>query len=598
MNIKFYFICLFLSINADEIYGQGNSGEHPAKSSEQLSLLKHLIGESERFDREKLARIEKLYENFPKTNSDHLFESYSRLYQEYALFRSDSAFEYANKLQVVARNLDDSSLLSHARMKISFILLSSGMPHEAHDSLITINPHHLSKEQMAEYHTLMARYYYDMADYTQNESYRLFYNNNGGLYLDSALMLYPVNSFEYNYYSGLRNLRFLDFDKASLFFKILIKDPKLSDHQLALTASTLGDIYIRNEQRDTAISMLITAASADLRSSTKETSALFSLATLLFQQGDLTNASLFIEKAAEDASFYGSRQRKAQLSVILPLIKEEKLRALVGEKKNLFTYAMIVTLSFVALGALTGIIIRQVKKLQVQQKEISGKNESLRHLVEEKEWLLKEIHHRVKNNLQTVVSLLESQSHYLEKDALMAVQNSQHRVYAMSLIHQKLYSPENPTTIKMSAYLPELVNYLSDSFNIKQRIKFSLHINEIELDVSQAIPLGLILNEAITNAIKYAFSSRDDNQIAISMKFVEKDRIELVISDNGRGLPDSFQSNKNETLGLKLIKGLTEDINGSLSIKSMEGTHITVSFSPSAILKSNDISPTKMSKVG
>lgn len=597
MTIKFYFICLFLSINADQIYGQGNSGVHPVKSAERLSLLKQLVSESEKFDLEKLTRIEKLYENFSKTNGDNLFESYLRLYQEYALFRSDSAFEYARKLQVVASTLDDPSLLSYARMKVSFILLSSGMPHEAHDSLKTINPHHL-KDQMAEYHTLMARYYYDMADYMQNESYRLFYNNNGGRYLDSALMLYPVNSFEYNYYSGLRNLRFLDFDKASLFFKILINDPKLSDHELALTASTLGDIYIRNEQRDTAISMLITAASADLRSSTKETSALFSLATLLFQQGDLTNASLFIEKAAEDASFYGSRQRKAQLSVILPLIKEEKVRALVSEKKNLFTYAIIITLSFVALGALTAIIIRQVKKLQVQQKEISGKNESLRHLVEEKEWLLKEIHHRVKNNLQTVVSLLESQSHYLEKDALMAIQNSQHRVYAMSLIHQKLYGPESPTTIKMSAYLPELVNYLSDSFNIKQRIKFSLHIDEIELDVSQAIPLGLILNEAITNAIKYAFSSRDDNQIVISMKFVEKDRIELVISDNGRGLPDSLQTNKNGTLGLKLIKGLTEDINGSLSIKSMEGTHITISFSPNAILKSNHINPTKMSKVG
>ncbi|MBA4057622.1 MAG: histidine kinase, partial [Marivirga sp.] len=171
---------------------------------------------------------------------------------------------------------------------------------------------------------------------------------------------------------------------------------------------------------------------------------------------------------------------------------------------------------------------------------------------------------------------------------LVAVQSSQHRVYAMSLIHRKLYHTENPGTISMSAYLPELVNYLSDSFNIRHRIRFQLQISEIELDVSQAIPLGLILNEAITNSIKYAFSRQDNNEITISMITLADNQIELMIADNGSGLPDGFQNNGSNTLGVKLMKGLTEDIGGIVAIESKMGTRITITFHPTPLLKTSD----------
>lgn len=244
--------------------------------------------------------------------------------------------------------------------------------------------------------------------------------------------------------------------------------------------------------------------------------------------------------------------------------------------------------TFAGIGLLAIILLLlyyQYRLKQRSNKAISQKNDRLQQLVEEKEWLLKEIHHRVKNNLQTVVSLLESQSSYLENDALLAVQNSQHRVYAMSLIHQKLYQGDDMSSINMSVYLPELVNYLSDSFQAGNKVKFNLYVENIELDVSQAIPVGLILNEAITNSLKYAFYEGGNNEIRIAMHRKANGQIELAIADNGIGLPANFRQGKVNSLGIKLMNGLTGDIGGRFNIENKNGTTITVVFANDPVIQ-------------
>jgi two-component sensor histidine kinase len=196
--------------------------------------------------------------------------------------------------------------------------------------------------------------------------------------------------------------------------------------------------------------------------------------------------------------------------------------------------------------------------------------------------LVKEIHHRVKNNLHTIVSLLESQSAYLGNDALAAVRDSQHRVFAMSLIHQKLYLSDNVTTIDMSIYIKELVNYLGDSFNTAQRIRFELDIEPIKLDVGTAIPLGLVMNEAITNSIKYAFP-KDTGLITIVLK--EDDaRYCLIIADNGSGLPPDFDNVNANSLGMRLMRGLSKEIDATFTIAGHAGTIITITFAENALL--------------
>jgi two-component sensor histidine kinase len=222
---------------------------------------------------------------------------------------------------------------------------------------------------------------------------------------------------------------------------------------------------------------------------------------------------------------------------------------------------------------------RSNKRLEAKQKEINEQNVSLQHLVSEKEWLLKEIHHRVKNNLQIVMSLLNSQGAYLQNDAaLAAIRHSQHRVQAISLIHKKLYQSDDVGMVDMPLYIHELTDYLVDCFDASQNIRFDLQVAAVKMDVSQAVPLGLILNEAITNSIKYAFPGKRNGAISIKLEKHAGGRTVLTIADNGVGLPPDFDHQQCSSLGMSLMQGLTEDLGGRFSIRDRQGASISIAF--------------------
>ena len=198
-------------------------------------------------------------------------------------------------------------------------------------------------------------------------------------------------------------------------------------------------------------------------------------------------------------------------------------------------------------------------------------------MVDEKEWLLKEVHHRVKNNLHTVVCLLESQASFLADEALYAVENIRRRVYAMSLIHQKLYQSNNVGSVEMKSYISELVLYLTESFGFQTHIKINVAVSEIYLNVQDAIPVGLIINEAVNNACKYAFPNGMHGEISISLKILET-KIRLEIRDNGVGIPFDPANTISDSLGIELMKGLTTDLKGSIAFLRDSGTDIIVTF--------------------
>ncbi len=239
---------------------------------------------------------------------------------------------------------------------------------------------------------------------------------------------------------------------------------------------------------------------------------------------------------------------------------------------------------------------RANRSLQEKQEEINRQNQALATMVEEekkitnekdkllrdKEWLMKEINHRVKNNLQVVMSLLNTQSVYLKDEtALNAIQASQHRVHAISLIHRKLYQTDHLlTVIDMSVYIKEITEYLADSLDVESRIQFSLAIDPIELDVAQAVPTGLIINEAITNAVKYAFPGKATGQIRISLCKTPAGCVELIIGDNGIGMPAHFNWQQTESLGMSLMQGLSKQLDGHLEVLNSNGLSIKVSFVP------------------
>lgn len=234
-------------------------------------------------------------------------------------------------------------------------------------------------------------------------------------------------------------------------------------------------------------------------------------------------------------------------------------------------------------GGLTYIYFRLKKRskfiLQEKQNEINAQHILIKKILGEKEWLLREIHHRVKNNLQIVISLLNTQSAYLDNaDALVAIRNSQNRMHAISLIHQKLYQSDNLAEIHMKWYINALVNYMIECFGTDKKIQFTLDTDEIKLDVAQAVPLGLILNEAISNTIKYAFPEDKRGRVHISFLAIKDDICELKIADNGVGLPDGFDPDHTESLGMSLMTGLTKQLNGEINMWNQNGLALQVSF--------------------
>ena len=242
----------------------------------------------------------------------------------------------------------------------------------------------------------------------------------------------------------------------------------------------------------------------------------------------------------------------------------------------------------VVMLIVTGLVYNQYRNKQRSNKMINEKNLALEQLVKEKEWLVKEIHHRVKNNFHIVASLLEIQSSYLKnKEALFAIKESQHRIHSMSIIHQKLYQSETLSIIHMPEYIYELVEYLRESYAIRENIVFSLQIESIELNDASAITLGLILNEAITNAIKYAFAKNEDGRISISLTHISDSQLLLSIDDNGIGLPADFDSKIGASMGMELLQGLTDDLGGSFSIETNSGTHIKIIFTHKGVSNGN-----------
>lgn len=204
------------------------------------------------------------------------------------------------------------------------------------------------------------------------------------------------------------------------------------------------------------------------------------------------------------------------------------------------------------------------------------KNRLLQRQNEEKAFLLKEIHHRVKNNLEVISGLLTLQSARIEDPKVQgAMQASQQRVQSMSLIHRKLYLGENLATVEMKDYFLQLSESILDAFGADDRVTIECDMEQLELDVDTAVPIGLIVNELLTNALKYAFPDERPGKITIALKETEAQTLQLLVADNGVGMrPDSAP--RGTGFGTQLIQLLTRQLDGKIYQEVREGTIISL----------------------
>ncbi len=251
-----------------------------------------------------------------------------------------------------------------------------------------------------------------------------------------------------------------------------------------------------------------------------------------------------------------------------------------GRRKDGSEFPAEASISKVSIEGLTvyTVILRDITSAKAAE-------ERIRNSLRDKEVLLQEIHHRVKNNLQVISSLLSLQSRGIDDKATQQrFRESQHRVQSMALIHEQLYESESLSAINFPDYLRQLAAHLFRSYQVSSsRIELETDFADVEIPIDAAVPCGLILNELLSNALKYAFPDGRDGRVRVDFRPDGlTGRVMLKVSDNGIGMPPEVGLGNAQTLGLRLVRSLVQQLRGEVAISRSQGTAITVSFDPAA----------------
>lgn len=253
--------------------------------------------------------------------------------------------------------------------------------------------------------------------------------------------------------------------------------------------------------------------------------------------------------------------------------------------KNQGIFRNILSIGIIVILVIMLFVYLLYKRTQKQYQMLTFKNKEIRHQhakiqksLHDKEMLVREVHHRVKNNLQIVSSLLNLQLSKTEsEDVKSALMEAHQRIVSMALVHQQLYRNKELTVIPVKEYFNNLLGEIEHMFSsLNSEILVKTNIMDVNLDLDRAIPLGLIINEAVSNAFKHAFSGKNG---IIEVSFISQDsRYELLIKDNGKGFPEDFDSENSTTFGIEIIKILSEQINGNLVLKNDKGAVYRLTF--------------------
>jgi len=251
---------------------------------------------------------------------------------------------------------------------------------------------------------------------------------------------------------------------------------------------------------------------------------------------------------------------------------------------NRFVYLML----FVIIVLISGLIIyisikKRLNQTSRHKQILETQNEELKRTLiskEEKETLLKEIHHRVKNNLQIISSLIRLQSHYTSKDNYLSkINDTENRIRSMALVHEKLYKSENLSKLNAKTYIIELVENILVSSETNTPIHFRPQIDSVQYSIDTLIPLGLIINEIVSNSIKYAFFGKESGVISITLKQKDNLKTIITISDNGIGTDIDYDELSENSLGMELIQSLVEQLDGVIDFDTSNGFKYILTFS-------------------
>ncbi len=451
-----------------------------------------------------------------------------------------------------------------------------------------INLRESEYEKSIENHKIAMKYKYQRGD---TISVAKTYNNIAGIFerrglLDSSLYYHKKSLAIKEKKNFIQGMGFSKVNMSSIYFKKDKYDTALTYSQEALdhfreVNDLIGRVYAENMVSDSYRMLGNLEGALEYRKLNLETAKLIKSKTRI-EEGYRKTSEIFammgrfkeayeyrdLGAAYRDSVFNEQNVREQeQLRANFEIEKREEEIARQEAELNLQSTLRNALIGGLLLLAIIGALIYRNQRSKAKS-------------LEEKEALLKEIHHRVKNNLQVISSLLNMQSRGVEDEQMQEViKEGQSRVRAMSLIHQKLYQTENLTEIDFQEYIQQLLDQLQTLYqNDAVDVSNAVNAEGVRLDIDTAIPLGLILNELISNAYKYAFEGTDQGRIEINLERLDKDQLQLEVRDNGRGLPTDFNLDGIKSLGLKLVNILTKQLQGTLNFTSDSGTSFRITF--------------------
>jgi tetratricopeptide (TPR) repeat protein len=378
---KFLFVLFFILITASLFANINDS---------LLVELDRYIDKRDFYVRQKIERIDslkdQLYLSRMRNEKREAFKYLRCLTEEYESFVFDSAFFYVTKLKEAALQISEVELLAEAKIKEGFIFISGGLFKEAIDSLKSMQPETFSDSLKRKYYPVLARAYYDLADYNDKELFFDSYLSIGNKYLDSALIYTAENTNIYWSVESLRRMKKHDWRGAKFAFEYWMRNLDVPASYYGIATSSLGYIYQLTGYEDKAVEYLAKAAIADIKRSTKETVALRNLANILFENGQVSRAYKYIIIALDDATYHNARHRKIEIARVLPIIEGEKLAQTEAQKEKLIVFLVGLVFLIVLVVASLVVIYIQLKKLykirKVLQQTVMELNELNKSLTE------------------------------------------------------------------------------------------------------------------------------------------------------------------------------------------------------------------------
>ncbi|WP_373314956.1 sensor histidine kinase [Gillisia lutea] len=389
-----------------------------------------------------------------------------------------------------------------------------------------------------------------------------FYNNLSDVYISLAELYTYLNDFDKASFAGMQAVKYARFlDNNFMLMRSWLAIGKLQflegkylqaienlTKSIVIATADFGDEYYLSQAYE-----YLAKAHAEMENYEK--------AYIAYLEYDKLVKMIFTAEADERIALlqteFDVAQKENTIQLQQDLLKKQQIRQ-------------------VLISIISGLLLFILLGLYKITRDNRKKNKLLQRQNQEKEFLLKEIHHRVKNNLEIVSSLLALQSSQIsDPNVVDVMKESQHRVQSMSMIHKKLYKGKNLAAIEMKDYFMNLGNYILHSFGLENRVNVNYDMSVLELDVEKALPIGLIVNELLTNSLKYAFPENREGSIIISLKEY-KSRLQLLVSDNGVG---SENINRKKTgFGTQLIDLLTKQLDGRMTKNMTSGTTLYFEF--------------------